>query len=60
MSDEVFRVEVVNDAPEMIAALTKPTTDGGRGLHIVEALTQRWGSEVHDDSKVVWFELATG
>lgn len=30
--------------------------DGGYGLEIVEALTQRWG--VYDGSTHVWFELA--
>ena len=29
----------------------------GRGLHIVEALADRWGVEPEDDGKTVWFEL---
>jgi len=29
----------------------------GRGLHLVEALSRRWGVEPTDDGKVVWFEL---
>jgi anti-sigma regulatory factor (Ser/Thr protein kinase) len=54
---DAFRVEVANDAPEMVAALRKPTEEGGRGLHIVEALAQRWGVDADDREKVVWFEL---
>jgi len=56
---EVFRVEIVNDAPEMIAALKEPSEESGRGLHIVEALSKRWGTEAYDHEKVVWFELPT-
>jgi anti-sigma regulatory factor (Ser/Thr protein kinase) len=56
---EVFRVEVVNDAPEMLAALREPSAGSGRGLHIVDALASRWGTEALDREKVVWFELPT-
>ena len=56
---EVFRVEVVNDVPEMLAALKEPSVEGGRGLHIVDALSTCWGSEVRGAEKVVWFELGT-
>jgi anti-sigma regulatory factor (Ser/Thr protein kinase) len=56
---EVFRVEFVNDAPEMIAALREPSEQGGRGLHIVDTLARAWGTEVMDGQKVVWFELPT-
>ncbi|GAC1383539.1 MAG: hypothetical protein NVSMB4_11470 [Acidimicrobiales bacterium] len=32
--------------------------ESGRGLELLEALAQRWGSEVVDgDGKFVWFEL---
>jgi anti-sigma regulatory factor (Ser/Thr protein kinase) len=54
---EAFRVEIVNDAPEMIVALKEPSEESGRGLHIVEALSQRWGTQAYDREKVVWFEL---
>ncbi len=30
---------------------------GGRGLHVVAALTRRWGVEPTDDGKAVWAEL---
>ena len=29
----------------------------GRGLRLVEAISDRWGSEDHDGGKRVWFEL---
>ena len=56
---DVFRVEVVNDAPEMLAALREPTEGSGRGLHIVDLLAYRWGTDMLDREKVVWFELPT-
>ena len=54
---ETFRVEVVNDAPEMVAAMREPSDGSGRGLHIVNAVAHRWGTDVMDGEKVVWFEL---
>ena len=56
---EAFRVEVVNDAPEMIVSLKDPSDESGRGLHIVNALALRWGTDVMEREKVVWFELPT-
>lgn len=29
----------------------------GRGLLLVDRMAQRWGVDLHDDGKVVWFEL---
>ena len=29
---------------------------GGRGLHLVEELSDRWGVDQHDDRKLVWAE----
>jgi PAS domain S-box-containing protein len=31
--------------------------DGGRGLHLVEALTRRWGVRITATGKVVWCEI---
>ena len=56
---EAFRVEVVNDAPEMIVSLKDTSDESGRGLHIVNALALRWGTDVMEREKVVWFELPT-
>lgn len=33
---------------------------GGQGLRIVDATARRWGVEVRDDTKAVWFELHSG
>lgn len=30
----------------------------GRGMHLVDVLSERWGVEPADDGKAVWFELA--
>jgi anti-sigma regulatory factor (Ser/Thr protein kinase) len=54
---ETFRVEIVNDAPEMLAAMREPSDGGGRGLHIVNTVAERWGTYSLDGEKVVWFEL---
>ena len=54
-----FRVEIVNDAPEMVAAMRDPSDGGGRGLHIVNTVAQRWGTHSLGGEKVVWFELPT-
>jgi len=54
------RVEVVNDAPEMVVSVREPSDDGGRGLHMVRALAADWGTESSPDEKVVWFEMRIG
>jgi len=50
-------VEVVDQGVGFVpAARDRPKTEpGGWGLHLVEALTQRWG--VHEGSTHVWFEI---
>ncbi len=30
---------------------------GGRGLHLVEQVSTRWGAEPTGEGKVVWFEI---
>ena len=51
------RVEVVDQGVGFVPAVRdRPKTEpGGWGLHLVEALTQRWG--VFDGSTHVWFEI---
>lgn len=34
-----------------------PTSPTGRGLHIVDAMADRWGFDESDSGKTVWFEL---
>lgn len=36
-----------------------PTRVGGNGLRLVDALSDRWGTDLHDDDgKTVWFAIA--
>jgi anti-sigma regulatory factor (Ser/Thr protein kinase) len=59
VESRLLRVEIRNDEPELLLRMKDPgpTDPGGRGLHIVEAFAQRWGTESSRDAKVVWFEL---
>jgi PAS domain-containing protein/anti-sigma regulatory factor (Ser/Thr protein kinase) len=54
-----LRVEVV-DRSDRMPAVQAPDTDapGGRGLLIIQALSQAWGVEGRGDGKAVWFEVA--
>jgi anti-sigma regulatory factor (Ser/Thr protein kinase) len=54
---DAVRIEVVNDAPELVLMMKDPSLDGGRGLRILDRLALRWGVESSSDEKVVWFEL---
>jgi anti-sigma regulatory factor (Ser/Thr protein kinase) len=36
------------------------SADGGRGLQIVDAVSDRWGVVSRADGKCVWFELVSG
>lgn len=53
-------IGVVDDSPDL--PVLRPTgmdTPGGRGLRIVDALSERWGHRLLDDrSKEVWAHLA--
>ena len=55
----VLRVEVSDDSQEQPHVV--PPGDvwriGGRGLHIVEQTSTRWGTQDLAPGKVVWFEL---
>lgn len=59
----IIRVEVADDGagrPRVKRhSLTSPT---GRGLHVIDALSTRWGIEPSDGGpgKTVWFELDLG
>jgi hypothetical protein len=57
-SSNRLRVAVVdrNDQPVM-RKIYGPTSPTGRGLHIVEALADRWGVDKTADGKTVWFEI---
>jgi anti-sigma regulatory factor (Ser/Thr protein kinase) len=55
--DEAVRIEVINDAPDLLLIRKEPSRDGGRGLRILDSLARDWGVEEHADDKVVWFEV---
>lgn len=52
------RIEITNDAPEMLAAIRAPDDNGGRGLRLVNTLSSSWGTQEGQSEKTVWFELA--
>ncbi|MCX5390389.1 ATP-binding protein [Streptomyces sp. NBC_00094] len=52
-----LRVEVTDAVPgTVIAKLAGPLEQSGRGLALVEAVTDRWGVDEAADGKTVWFE----
>ncbi|MFI8093670.1 ATP-binding protein [Streptomyces sp. NPDC086080] len=57
------RVEVADGCPDLpVRGVEGGLGEGGRGLVIVEAVTERWGVDVRPDGrgKAVWFECLTG
>jgi anti-sigma regulatory factor (Ser/Thr protein kinase) len=50
----------VRDASSALPAIQAPTPQSvsGRGLVLISAVAQRWGTELLADGKVVWAELA--
>jgi hypothetical protein len=52
-----LRADVMDQGAGFVpVARDRPATDvGGWGLHLVEALSNRWG--VHEGSTHVWFEI---
>ncbi|MEU9293233.1 ATP-binding protein [Streptomyces sp. NPDC048266] len=52
-----LRVEVADAVPgAVIAKLAGPLEESGRGLALVEAMTDRWGADETPGGKTVWFE----
>ncbi|MFD3623665.1 ATP-binding protein [Streptomyces sp. NPDC058698] len=62
MNGAYLRIEVrdpdTRALPTLVAADVE--AEGGRGMALVEALTDRWGVQLREDHKVTWCELATG
>jgi anti-sigma regulatory factor (Ser/Thr protein kinase) len=53
-----LRVEVADETSRgPVAELHDPLDDSGRGVPLMDALSDRWGTAPHGDGKVVWFEL---
>ena len=58
VADERVRVEVHDSTSELPAVRDPgPFTVTGRGLVLVDALSDRWGSAPTAAGKVVWFEI---
>ncbi len=53
----ILRVEVLNDAPELVASMRDPDVNGGHGLRLINNLAADWGTASSPQRKVVWFEL---
>jgi hypothetical protein len=55
-----MRLEVRDHDPLKLPLLQNPapTDTGGRGLLVVQALSDRWGIRVTETGKAVWCELA--
>jgi anti-sigma regulatory factor (Ser/Thr protein kinase) len=64
LTDDVLRVRVTDggvDEPERRAPPDPWTAETGRGLWLVDAFTERWGTETDgQDGKTVWCELRAG
>jgi PAS domain S-box-containing protein len=55
---DAVRVEVEDGAKHLPARRHYASTAGtGRGLHLVEELTDRWGAATRTAGKTVWFEI---
>ncbi|MCY0930101.1 ATP-binding protein [Streptomyces sp. H27-H1] len=59
-SGQSLRVEVFDGT--RVLPLLNPAprrgVPGGHGLHIVERLSDRWGTDTHEHGKAVWAEIA--
>ena len=57
--DQVFRVEVTDHGSTMPVRRDEvdPWSEGGRGLMLVETLSDSWGVTPAHPGKTVWFEL---
>ncbi|GEN80052.1 ATP-binding protein [Actinotalea fermentans] len=58
-SDTVVRVAVTDNLPQRPVVLhPEPIAPAGRGMAIVEAMSNRWGVDPHPTGgKTVWFEI---
>ena len=53
-----LRVEVLDHSTTLpVVRGYSPTVPDGRGLRILDGLADRWGVDVTDGGKTVWFEL---
>ncbi|MFG3285785.1 ATP-binding protein [Streptomyces sp. NPDC048111] len=57
-----LRIEVADPDTRALPTLLSANAhdDSGRGMVLVEAIAERWGVILREDTKVTWCELATG
>lgn len=57
--DHTVRVAVLDRSHTAPAPTPDWSADAtsGRGMHLVEALSERWGTDLREDGKVVWAEV---
>jgi anti-sigma regulatory factor (Ser/Thr protein kinase) len=55
----VVRVSVTDQSPQppTVCADDPEVATGGRGMHLIAALSRRWGTQLHDGGKTVWAEI---
>ena len=57
LDGEELRVQARDESPDRpVIRRSSPDGIGGHGLTIIESLARRWGVELHEGFKVVWFE----
>ncbi len=62
MNGAFLRIEVHDPDTRTLPTLVAPDleSEGGRGMALVGAVTDRWGVQLSADRKVTWCEIATG
>ena len=62
VSGSLLRIEVQDEQVDVLPETRAPgeTEPGGRGLHLVEALSSNWGWEVYAQTKTIWAEIPCG
>ncbi|MBL8929763.1 MAG: SpoIIE family protein phosphatase [Kineosporiaceae bacterium] len=59
--ERAVRVTVVDQSPALPEhQLAEPAEEHGRGVHLVELVSDRWGATITPDGKCVWAEFDLG
>ncbi|MGC5231928.1 ATP-binding protein [Streptomyces albogriseolus] len=61
LGDARLRLEVRDPDTRVLPTLMEATEDAenGRGMTLIDALSDRWGVDLHRDGKVTWCEIVT-
>jgi anti-sigma regulatory factor (Ser/Thr protein kinase) len=54
---DVLRVEIRDGSSIIPTIRDLPSTEGGYGLRIIDAMSDTWGVETTSHGKAVWFQL---